>query len=152
LIENLKHSINLYSELQLSAEDKKLILIKLGKLALIRGESINDYNFELWLEYFCDKGLMLSEIIEMISAAQDLKKYGDVKLSVGDLIDNYEKLKETKKEVPINWTQFLKILEIYERKALEQINKLAGGNHISVSDYFKHKEYLENQFDKLYKQ
>jgi len=89
--------------------------------------------------------------MDIINRGKDLKKYGGVKLSVGDLIDKYEKINEDQKDDPINWTQFLKTLLIYEKKAMAQINALIGGNHITVEVYFKHKQYLENRFEKLYK-
>jgi len=138
--------LNRLSGMLLTDSEKALILIELGKLAVIRNEDVEDYCFELWLETLEPK-YTLPEIIEMIISARDLKKYGDIKLSCGDVIDNYEK---NKKETPVSWVQFLKMLSIYEKKAFEDIQKLAGGKHISLEDYFKHRQYLENRFEEVY--
>jgi len=117
-------------------------------MALLRGESVTDYNFVLWVEYLTEQGYDYETMSAIINCGKRLPKYGNVKLAIGDLIDCYEK--ETEDETkPIDWTEFFRILKIYEKKAMGNIIKLMG-KHITTEDYFKHKEYLENQFAKHY--
>lgn len=136
-----------FKTLQLTTNEIKYMVTELSKLILLRGESIQDYNLELWIERLQTDGYSYKQIMEIIHYAGDLKKYGTQLLAYGDIIDNYKKIKDEVKK--IDWIEFFRILEIYEKKALNDINSLAG-THISKEDYFKHKEYLENQFQKLY--
>lgn len=144
LHESLTNLINSFATLQLSNENKKNISVELGKMALLRGESISDYNFELWIEYFTEQGYEYSQIIEIINLGKSLKKFGGNILSIGDLISLYQEKQEEPEN--LNWKQFFKMLKIYEEKALNDIQTLCGGKHITLDEYHKHKEYLENQF------
>jgi len=118
-------------------------------MALLRGEKIDDYNFELWFEYFTEQGYSYEAIIEMINIGKTVKRYGSNKLAIGDLIELYNEKHEGEENKNINWTEFFRVLKIYEKKAMKDIVGLVG-RHITTEEYFKHKEYLENQFEKLY--
>jgi len=103
----------------LGETDKKIIMLELGKLAMLRGEKVGDYAFELWVEKFGESGYSPQEIIEIIELGKNMKKYGGQLLAYGDLISEYVKLRKEEKEdeykMSIDWFQFFRVLRIYEK-------------------------------------
>ena len=133
--------------LQLDSAKRGEIAAELSKMALLRGESVDDYYFELWVEQFGKDGYEYDVIMKIIDNGINCRKYGKV-LAYGDLISAYKEKEQLKN---INWREFLRVLKIYEEKALGVIQTLAGGKHITLEIYFKHQEYLENYFFNNYK-
>lgn len=74
----------------LTEEDKTEIGIGLCKMVLLRSEDIEDYNFELWMEYFIDQGYTKLDIFDIIECGKRMRKFGNYKLAIGDLISEWE--------------------------------------------------------------
>lgn len=133
--------------LQLTSDERGHIAAQLSRMALLRGESVEDYFFEMWVEQFGQDGYSYEEVLRIIQFGINSRKYGKV-LAYGDLISSYREAKELKN---INWQEFVRVLKIYEEKALGVIQQLSGGKHITLELYLKHQEYLENYYKKNYK-
>lgn len=115
----------------LSETDRKVIIFELGKMAMLRGERVGDYAFELWVERFAESGYSHREIIEIIELGKDLKKYGAQLLAYGDLISEYEKQRKEEEgedyRLSINWRQFFRVLRLYEQ--IEERQMLSTGKN-----------------------
>lgn len=146
-METLQTQSRSLSATSLNNDEKKLIAVNLGKLVLLRQEKISNYNFEIWFEYFEEKGMSFPEVMQAVKMAGDLKRYGGNLLSVGDVVDNFEANIEVEKSV--SWTTFLRMLSTYEKKAGKDIDKLCG-KHIPLEYYFKHQIAIEEYIDKTY--
>lgn len=146
-METLQTQSRSLSATSLNNDEKKLIAVNLGKLVLLRQEKISNYNFEIWFEYFEEKGMSFPEVMQAVKMAGDLKRYGGNLLSVGDVVDNFEANIEVEKSV--SWTTFLRMLSTYEKKAGKDIDKLCG-RHIPLKDYYKHQIAIEEYIDKTY--
>lgn len=59
-------------------------------MVLLRGEEIDEYNFELWIEYFTEQGYSKLDILDIIECGKRMKKFGTNKLAIGDLISEWE--------------------------------------------------------------
>lgn len=147
----LRQQSSLSAISQLTEADKQVLAIEFGKLTTLRKEKVSDYCFELWFEYFQRDNYNASQIFDMIQLARHLPKFGHTALTYGDLTSNYDKwLKEEDADYRhrINWTEFFRVLAIYEQSALSTIHDLHG--HIPLEDYQENKALLRLRFKKLY--
>lgn len=78
-------------------------------MSLLRGENIEDYIFELWIEYFQEQRYSKEIILEIIDCGKRMTKYGNNKLAIGDLLTEWEKSSE--------------YAEYYEIKRRDRLNK-----------------------------
>lgn len=119
----MKHLTTSFKELHLNNADKTEINKQLGVLCFLRGEEIDDYDFEVWLDYWATNGYTKTQVLEMIELGKRLPKYGTVKLAIGDLITNWEK--NFDKQNNISWQVFLDCLNIFLKKDKDLLNKLS---------------------------
>lgn len=150
----LKPLQNSFKELHLSNADKPDIIKQLTKLCFLRAEEVDDYDFEIWLNYWQENGYSRVQVLEMIELAKKLPKYGTVKLAIGDLITNWEKKQEEIHN--ISWAAFEKCLESLLQKNLALLdrlsNELLGIGWVSVSDRNKMYNFMLWQIEQIKKE
>lgn len=124
---------------RLFSKDQRIkIAEKLGDLADLRNESVEDYAFEKWIDKFAECGYSFREVEEMIGMAAGLQKYGRELLAFGDVISNYERQrKET--SYKLKHEEFIRMLRHYEMQNKTLLETLQQGyvhvdRHIELKD------------------
>jgi hypothetical protein len=142
----------IYNYSILGPEDIKEIQIELVKLVGLRGENYDDYQFLLWYDFWRDNGYMKSQILEMISYAKELPKYGMNRLALGDVIKNWERITEGEK--PVKWEVIKQSINMLLKKDMEMMNQIArmitGMDFISKGDRAKYKKFIDDRIEEYY--
>lgn len=138
-----------FRDIMVSPEEIQQISSELIILCKLRGEEPEDYNFEFWLNQWLNSGYSYKQIKEMIEVAKEMKKFGREKLAYGDIVGEW--LSRSENIQSINWTEFMRILKLYEKKALKLLQQVTGNEHLKVSDYYRFQQYFEAQLSGLYK-
>lgn len=89
-------------------------------MVLLRSEDIEDYNFELWMEYFIDQGYTKLDIFDIIECGKRMRKFGNYKLAIGDLISEWENSMDSYK---LSYYEAKRELRIEKKHKIKNKNK-----------------------------
>lgn len=120
-------------------------------MVLLRNEHPNNYNLEVWLDYWKSEGYNFTQIIEMLEVGKGMPKYGGNVLGMGDLITAWKKTKEELYNV--SFRAFMRMFQDMAKRNFKLLNDIAieltGTDYVKNPDAKKFREFLDKQIQAI---